>query len=496
MLKKIIICILGVFSMLMCEEVGGQEKTQCIKAGFFETDITPAIGMERPGNYFKVFIREIRESLKVRATFLTDGKLKVALVGIDIIGIPSEVSEPVRAALSDVQLLLSPSHAHNAGPGRNAKTPEYYSPLVKKLYEEETVRGDATYLKHMVNQIITAVRMAEMRAEEVEFSFGRGSVEGVTFNRGFRMKNGQRATHPGKGNPDIVEPFAPIDTEVGAVGIWRKSDKSLLSCLVNFNCHATCAASGGVNADWPGQMVKTIRAVMGENTGVSYIYGCAGDITQIDNQSLSPLESGPESSRTIGVSVGAEALKILMKAKKGDITTLKAGMDVIKLPRRKPSEKSLKEAEEIVKQWKRDAEFRFAKTNLMLGESIKYEPELICKIQSFQVGPLAIVAFPGELFSTIGMEIKKRSKFPFTWVSSNTYSMGYIPTTDALHPTKGGGYETRLAASTCMPGTDTKMIEKAAEIIGKLTPDKVPTGPQIEPVTTIWEYGSNLPEYE
>ena len=495
MYKKIFFSAV-LFSLFSCMLLCGKENTPVFKAGFFETDITPAIGMERPGNYFKVFIREIRESLKVRATFITDGKLKATFVGIDIIGIPSEISIPVRAALPDIQLLLSPSHAHNAGPGRNAETPKYFSPLAKKLYEEETVRGNPTYLKHVVNPIVTAVRMAEKRAEEVEFSFGRGSVEGVTFNRGFRMKNGQRATHPGKGNPDIVAPFAPIDTETGAVGIWRKSDKSLLSCLVTFNFHATCASSGGVNADWPGQMVRTIRAVMGENTGVSYIYGCAGDITQIDNQSLSPTESGPESSRTIGVSVGAEVLKILMKAKKGDITTLKAGMDVIKLPRRKPSEKSLKEAEKIVKQWKRDAAFRFAKSNLILGESIKHNPVLVCKIQSFQLGPLVIVAFPGELFSTIGMEIKKRSSFPFTWVSSITYSMGYIPTTDALHPTKGGGYETRLSASTCMPGTDTKMINKAIEIIGKLTPDKVPIGPQIKPVTKIWEYGSNLPEYE
>ncbi len=235
---------------------------------------------------------------------------------------------------------------------------------------------------------------------------------------------------------------------------------------------------------------------MGESSGVTYIYGCAGDITQIDNQSLSPLESGPESARQVGVSVGAEALKILMKAKRGDISTLKVIEDRMLLDRRKPSEKSLKEALKTVKQWKRDTAFNFAKSRLILGESIIHNPKLDVQVQAIQIGPLVILTFPGELFSIIGLRIKQQSKFPFTWVSSMVYSIGYIPSTKALDPKTGGGYETRLDASTCLPGTDDKMVAKGLELLGKLTPDPVPVGPQIKPVTTIWEYGNNLPEME
>jgi len=493
-MKKCLALLLGAIGSVSLSADPVQPKK--ILAGFYESDITPAVGMERPGNYFKVFIREIREPLKARAAFITDGKMKLAMVGLDIIGIPADISEPVKAAFPDMTVVLSPSHAHNAGPARGVKTPEYFSPLAKQLYENEMIRGNPDYIRQVIVQVISAIKMAELRAEEVKLSFGRGNVEGVSFNRGFKMKNGHRATHPGKGNPDIVEPFEPIDTEVGAVGFWRKSDESFLGCLVTFNCHGTCASSGGVNADWPGQMVKTIRAVMGADSGVTYIYGCAGDITQINNQSLSPMEAGPESARQVGVSVGAEALKILMKAKRGDISTLKVIEDRMLLDRRKPSEKSLQEALATVKQWKRDTAFNFAKSRLVLGETIARNPKLDVKVQAIQIGPLVILTFPGELFSIIGLRIKQQSKFPFTWVSSMVYSIGYIPSTKALDPKTGGGYETRLEASTCLPGTDDKMVEKGLELIGKLKPDPVPTGPLIKPVTKIWEYGNNLPEME
>jgi hypothetical protein len=470
-----------------------------IKTGFYEADITPAIGMERPGNYFKVFIREIREQLKVRACYITDGKTEVALVGIDTCSISPEISDPVRAEFPGMTVLLSPSHLHNGGPATSSKIPDYYSDLAKKLAGEESIQGNPDYIRQVILQTVSAIKMAKIKAEEVELSFGRGNVEGVTFNRGFKMKNGHRATHPGKCNPEIVAPFAPIDTEVGAVGFWRKSDESFLGCLVTFNCHGTCAAAGGVNTDWPGQMIRTIKAVMGENSGVTYLYGCAGDITQIDNLSLSPVEGGPKSSETVGVSVGAEALKILMKAKKGGIETLKTDAETIALQRRIPSKKTLDEALRTVRKWERDTtEFRFAKAKLMLGEIAARKPEMSAEIQTIQIGPLVIVTIPGELFCGIGMAIKAKSKFPFTWVSSlANASIGYIPTSDALDPKTGGGYETRLTSGTCAaPDTDRKLIEKSVEMIGKLDPDPVPVGPQIEPVTKIWEYGNNLPELE
>ena len=469
-----------------------------IKAGFYEADITPSVGMERPGNYFKDFIQDIAEELKVYATFLTDGTTRIALVSVDTCSIGPQIYPAVKAVLPDMLIVLSPTHLHNGGPSGNIEIADFYSPLAKRLLTEETIQGNPDYVKLIIRQIISAIRMAEKRTEEVELSFGKGSVEGVTFNRGFKMKNGHRATHPGKGNPQIVEPFEPIDTEVGAVGFWRKSDESFLGCLINFSCHGTCASIGGVNTDWPGQAIRTIRAVMGEKCGVTYLYGCAGDITQIDNQSLSPIEVGPRYSQKVGVSVGAEVLKILMRAPKGEISTFRSFEEKMQIFYRKPSPRRIAEAMEIIKLNQKGTAFNFAKEIIIVGEKTAHSDGTEITLQTIQLGPLAIVTMPGEVFCGVALAIKAASKFPFTWVSSLANgSIGYVPTAAALDPERGGSYETRLTSGTCTrPDTADRLVAKSTEILSRLTPGAVPTGPLIKPVDKIWDYGSNLPELE
>ncbi len=468
-----------------------------MKAGFFETDITPSLGMERPATYHKLHIEKINDPLKAHAVVIAGDQTRIALVGVDICYISGKITEEVRKALPGITVMLSASHTHYGGPMsmdafRFEDTPE----LIRKLVTEERVCESPEYSSCLVWQIVTAIKMAEQRLEEVEFSFGRGNAEGVTFNRGFKMKNGHRATHPGKGNPEIIEPFAPIDTEVGVVGCWRKNGE-FLGCIVNFSCHATCDGTGAT-ADWPGQMARTVKSVMGENAGVVYLYGTAGDITQIDNRSLAPTESGPAYSKIVGVTVGAEALKILMRSPKGKIDILEATSERLRIPRRKPSEDSLKKAFETVNLWKRDTAFQFAKERLILAELIRQQPEFDLEIQLIRLGPLLIAAMPGEVFCGIGLDIKRNSSFPFTWVSSLANDLcGYIPTLDVLDPETGGGYESRLTVFTCCVPEAAEMItEKVSGMIKKFTPSPAPEGPQIVPVTKVWEFGDNLPELE
>jgi len=83
------------------------------------------------------------------------------------------------------------------------------------------------------------------------------------------------------------------------------------------------------------------------------------------------------------------------------------------------------------------------------------------EVQVFQIGPIVLVAFPGELFVEYALEIKKRATKPATVISlANGELQGYIVTPGAK------GYEADF--SLFLPSAGKILIEKALTIIDQL----------------------------
>lgn len=93
-----------------------------MKAGFFEADITPDLGMEVPGGYGKAYCRSIHDPCKVRAAVFDDGRMRVALVGVDagFVFRPMvlQVRELIRqrCGIRPEAVLIGASHSHSSGP--------------------------------------------------------------------------------------------------------------------------------------------------------------------------------------------------------------------------------------------------------------------------------------------------------------------------------------------------------------------------------------------
>ena len=262
-----------------------------VKTGFAERDISPEIGMERPGGYGKGFHQVFHDPCKVRAVVF-DG-------GSDVV--EPQVAEARRrifekTGIKPEAVLIGASHSHSSGPTGMVLPGEYdhADALVKELAYEESSAADPKYLEMVINGITEAVSEAFSKRKELRLGFGRGNEDSVSFN----------------------EPAGPIDPEVGVIGAWDEEGK-LLGCVVNFACHATTSPVG-ISANYPWALEKVVRGSLGPDTVVVFLNGASGDVTQVDNASADGRKPGEDAALLLGGRVGAEAVKVLDRGSETD----------------------------------------------------------------------------------------------------------------------------------------------------------------------------------
>ena len=478
-----------------------------MRVGFSERDITPEKGMERPGGYGKAYhTGEVHDPCKVRAVVFDDGEKQVALVGLDTLMVPRHFVLQAREAIQDScslepeAVLIAASHSHSAGPLGFVDTGEYdhASELAQYLAYEKSICPDPRYIEHVHQQIVAAVQEAYETRVEARCGVGSGHEDKVAFNRRFRMKNGLAYTHPGKGNPDIIEPAGPIDPEVGVIGVWD-TESRFLGCVVNYACHAT-TGPGGTSADWIYYLEQTVRGVMGQEAVVVFLNGACGDVTQVNNLSPYATDGGERSSRFVGGSVGAEAVKVLFSMERGELAPVEARSKVLPIPRRHPSPERLSRALEIAQRDPSDCdptEWTFAKEIVLLDALIAQEPVVDVEVQAIQVGSALFLTNPAEFFCQYGLDLKMHSPFPSTFpVELANGCVGYVPTEEAMGE-HGGGYETRLTSySNLVVSAGSQIVEASLQMASTLTPGETPTPPLAGPFRAPWAYGSVPPELE
>lgn len=491
-------CCLTVVAMALIASPAVAAEPVDLKAGFAETDITPDAGMERPGNYGKVFYQETHDPCKVRAVVFDDGARRIALVGIDALMVPRSLVLAARkriheqCGIAPEAVLIGASHSHTSGPTGMVQPGEFdhASELIQFLAYEKSSCANAEYLQRVEDQIVAAVVEADKRRVEAACGVDVGHEDRVAFNRRFRMKNGQTWTHPGKRNPDIVEPAGPIDPEVGVVGAWDAQGK-LLGCVVNYALHGTTGAPGW-SANWIYNMEQVIRKALGEDVIVVFLNGDCGDITQVDNLSPYPHINAD----VVGGRIGGEVIKTLASMYRGPLGPLAVEQKVWNIPRRKPH--SDKVAAALAAATKdREKVGTWEKETLLLDALIAKWPEVEVEVQAIQVGPAVFVSNPAEMFVEYGLELKQKSAFPYTFpVELANGCVGYVPTLEAMGP-DGGGYETRLTSySNLEPTAGNAMLEAGVELVSRLSPGTAPRPNEIPPQTTPWAYGNVPPQLD
>ena len=481
-----------------------QETAKLLRVGFCERDITPELGMEKPGGYGKSYNRSFHDPCKVRAVVFDDGTRRVALVGVDALIVRRPLVQAARneihkrCGIAPEAVMIGASHSHSSGPTGMILPGEYdhASDFVQDLAYKKSSCADASYLKTVERQIVEAVCRADKDRSEALCGVGSGIEDKAAYNRRFRMKNGLTYTHPGQGNLDIVELAGPIDPEVGVVGVWDQKEQ-LLGCVVNYACHATCSP-GGISANWIYYLEKTIRGVFGDQVVVVFLNGACGDVTQVDNLCPYRRPSGKRYAQLVGGRVGAEAIKALLTMTPGPVGPVDARVKVLTFQRRVPDTERVRKATELAKSEPAKVggtEWTFAKEIVLLDAHLAKHPQIETEVQAIQVGPAVFISNPAEFFCQFGLDIKAQSPFPFTFpVELANDCVGYVPTEEALGE-HGGGYETRLTSySNLEVGAGKRMVDVGVALARELAPGSIPAPPPAPAFRTPWSYGNVPPE--
>ena len=415
------------------------------RAGFAVADVTPAVGTPMAGypavrtdlpwapEAMKGYVgrRGVSDGvhdplLAVAAAFEAEGE-RAVLIGLDTLVVTSAFTAAVRDGLAGEgvppeRVLVAASHTH-AGPD-----------LFAWWEGEEPVALEAT-----LERTISAARRALERLEPAELSWGETELGHVSVNR-------------------RDERDGPRDTSVGVLRATAR-DGSTLGLVVGFACHPVTLDYANLlfSADYVAPLRAALAAVY-PGAAVLFLNGAAGNV----NPARYPYEQGanvyiPQTlenypvywggfadAARVGRSLAGAAIEAAERALALDVAAPPGRVERLALP--------LKRGEEL------ERYLDFMSFRPPYRASFDGAETLETELQALALGPLRLVALPGEPFAELGLELKRRGATLVVGFAND--DVRYVMTDDAYVE---GQYET--VGTPLAAGSAAAMVEAAARLL-------------------------------
>jgi len=220
-----------------------------LQVGFAEADITPRV--EGKTVYMAGFGHNrkaagVHDPLKVRALVLQNGKHKIALVAVDLVGFFHPQVERVRQHLPGfTYVLVSSTHNHEG-------------PDTLGLWGANPFQSgvDADYVTHVEKQIVAAVKAADAARKAVTVRIGGARAPELLH--------------------DAREPYVKHDELVALE--FRDKEGKPAGLVVQWNCHPETLGGGNtqISADFVGAAVKALHDK--HRCPVVYLTGTVGGL--------------------------------------------------------------------------------------------------------------------------------------------------------------------------------------------------------------------------
>jgi hypothetical protein len=406
----------------------------------------------------------VKDDLYTHALYLeSDGKA-VLLISIDTSGLGRSFSRRVRKAISrelpvsEDAIMVSAIHIHTGGPQlMDVFWGQGRDPEVEELFFRETVG---------------AAVAAYRKRTAVTAHFAEGKENRVSFCRNYRMRDGRILTNPGRrGAPDIVSPVTAIDDTLSSL-LFRDETGASVAQIVNFACHPDTVGGTEYCADYPGEIRRRLKAANGEGCTVLFFNGCSGNINHVDAvRYTDPAFRYPKDHyRTMGQILAEDVLQMHRESESAlPETAVDFALRRFYAERRQPTAENMEWADRVT------ADPAASKVDKRLAKelyALEKHPKryALVEIQAIRIGDVALVGFPGEPFSDMGLLLRKRSPFGGLMISELANDeLGYFATEPAY---SGRVYEAILPSAPFTPEVLDRMIDTAEELLLSLTKAK------------------------
>lgn len=444
-----------------------------LRAGAFAQDVTPiTFPVSVNGGFADRKATSAHDPLHARCLVLDDGTTKVAVVVVDSCMIPRGLLDAAKAlaekriGIPASNTLISATHTHTA-------------PTLGGVFQSDP---DAGYAEFLAAKIADGIGKAHARLAPAKAGWGGAAEPNHVFNRRWKTKPGVEnkdpfgnttdrvRTNPGYANPGLDVQAGPTDPEVSVLSLRTAADKPL-ALYANYSLHYV-GDLPALSADYFGVFGDRIGGLLGARDPAfvgMLSNGTSGDVNNVDFAGPAPGKRVPgERSREVAEAVGGAAKTAAGAAAYRTDVTLAVAAKELELKVRKPTAADVKRATDLLDKAKgrelKGPEEVYARETVLLT---RYPDAVKLNVQAVRVGDLGIVGIPCEVFTEIGLEIKKKSPLPraFTVSLANGYN-GYLPTS-AQHAL--GGYETWRARSSYLDVTASEAITAAAlELLGEV----------------------------
>ena len=407
----------------------GAPNEPVLLAGEGVVDITPPLGIEMggfhrpPGQERR--IKGIRGPTAVRALVLQMGTTQVAICSLDVAAVSDAMSGRVRSEVARQtgipadNVRLSATHTHSM-PGfcylrQWGAVPKEFMALV----EQRTVE---------------AVRRANADLAPAEVALGKARVTGGNHNR--TTKSCKTDEHFTK---DSTDDERWLDTLLQALLFHRAGGKRTL-LWYHFSAHAVCFADEVAGPDWPGMVAELVRT--SEKLEPSFLQGHSGDVNPGDgsdwrgeaNQTTKAIYPALKQAIAAARPIRVDCLRTLREPFRVplDVTLFKTWLE-----RYKKDPKQCTGGEWVDAGFAEDWYRGNARRDLR-------DTHLPITLSALELGPVAMLFHPSELYTGYGLAIRRDCPLPHTLVVGYTDGIiGYLPDPAAY---KAGEY-----AATTVP---------------------------------------------